>query len=72
MIRELLEACGLAAEREASEARELSAAAQREALVMRTPFDEAWFAGLLAAHGASQQSSVEQSGFSRGGEAADR
>jgi hypothetical protein len=48
----MLEAGGLTAGREASEARELWAAAQREAPRMHTPFDEEWFAGLLAAHAA--------------------
>jgi hypothetical protein len=46
----LLEAGCLTAGREAAEARELSAAAEREAPRMHTPFDDRWFEGLLAAH----------------------
>jgi WD40 repeat protein/transcriptional regulator with XRE-family HTH domain len=52
LIRALLETGGLAAGREAWEARELWAAAEREAPRMHTPFDEEWFARLLAAHAA--------------------
>src|SRR3989442_2467327 len=47
VIRVLLEAGGLTAGREVAEAREIWAAAQREAPRMRTPFDEQWFAPLL-------------------------
>ncbi len=50
LIRVLLEAAGLTAGREALEARELWTAVRREAPRMHTPFDEQWFAGLLAAH----------------------
>jgi transcriptional regulator with XRE-family HTH domain len=50
VIRVILEAGGLTDGREVSEARELWTAAEREATRMRTPFDEDWFAGLLAAH----------------------
>jgi transcriptional regulator with XRE-family HTH domain len=50
VIRVLLETDGLTAGREAAEARELWAAAEREAPRMRTPFDDQWFEGLLAAH----------------------
>src|SRR6266567_4777553 len=50
LVRVLLEAGGLTAGREASEARELWAAAERESPRMHTPFDDQWFEGLLAAH----------------------
>jgi transcriptional regulator with XRE-family HTH domain len=50
LIRVLFESGGLTAGREAAEARELWAAAEREAPRMRTPFDDQWFEGLLAAH----------------------
>src|SRR5437870_7974072 len=50
LIRAMLEAGGLTAGQEASEARELWAAAEREAPRMHTRFDEEWFARLLAAH----------------------
>ncbi len=53
LIRVLLEAGGLTAGREASEARELWAAAEHEAPRMHTPFDEEGFARLLAAEAAS-------------------
>ncbi|HTD79384.1 MAG TPA: NACHT domain-containing protein, partial [Chloroflexota bacterium] len=43
---------GLTLGREAAEARDLWAAAEREAPRMHTPFDEAWFARLLAARAA--------------------
>jgi transcriptional regulator with XRE-family HTH domain len=49
VIRVLLEAGGLTDGRELSEACELWTAAEREAPRMRTPFDEDWFARLLAA-----------------------
>src|SRR5438270_8616057 len=52
LIQVLLEAGGLTLGREAAEARELWAAAEREAPRMHTPFDEAWFATLLAARAA--------------------
>jgi len=52
LIRVLLEAGGLTAGQEASEARELWAAAEREAPRMHPPFDEEWFGGLLAARAA--------------------
>src|SRR5438105_12681736 len=52
VIQVLLEAGGLTAGQEAAEARELWAAAEREAPRMHTPFDEAWFATLLAARAA--------------------
>ena len=52
LIRAMLEAGGLTAGQEASEARELWAAAEREAPRMHTPFDEAWLATLLAARAA--------------------
>jgi transcriptional regulator with XRE-family HTH domain len=48
LIHVLLEAGGLTVGREAAEARELWAAAEREAPRMHTRFDEAWFASLLA------------------------
>src|SRR6266566_4503140 len=48
LLRALLEARGLTPGRETSEARELWAAVEREARRMNTPFDEEWFAGLLA------------------------
>ena len=47
IIRVLLEAGGLTAGREAADARQLWAAAQREAPRMHTLFDEDWFAPLL-------------------------
>src|SRR5207237_2571359 len=50
VIRVLLESGGLSAGREAAEAHELWAAAEREAPRMHTPFDDQWFEGLLAAH----------------------
>src|SRR6266545_3508581 len=50
LIRVLLESGGLTTGREAAEARELWAAAEREAPRMHTPFDDEWFATLLAAH----------------------
>jgi transcriptional regulator with XRE-family HTH domain len=50
VIRVLLEADGLTPGREEAEARELRAAAEREAPRMRTPFDDQWFDALLAAH----------------------
>jgi WD40 repeat protein len=49
LIRALLEAGGLST---TAEARELWAAVEREAPRMRTPFDEEWFAELLATHAA--------------------
>src|SRR5947209_18675844 len=52
LIQVLLEVGGLTLGREAAEARELWAAAEREAPRMHTPFDEAWFATLLAARAA--------------------
>jgi transcriptional regulator with XRE-family HTH domain len=48
LVRALLEAGGLTAGRENTEAHELWAAAMRDAPRMRTPFDEEWFAPLLA------------------------
>src|SRR5215471_10281030 len=54
LIRALLEADGLTAGNETLEARELWTAVQREARRMHTPFDEAWFARLLAAHPSSR------------------
>jgi transcriptional regulator with XRE-family HTH domain len=50
LIGTLLEAGGLTTGRESAEAHELWAAALREAPRMRTPFDEEWFAPLLAEH----------------------
>src|SRR5579859_2276115 len=50
LIRVLFESGGLTAGREGAEARELWAAAEREAPRMHTPFDDQWFEGLLAAH----------------------
>jgi transcriptional regulator with XRE-family HTH domain len=50
LIRALLESGGLTVGREAAEAHELWAAVERETSRMRTPFDEKWFARLLAAH----------------------
>ena len=52
LIRALLEAGGLSTGQEAAEARELWAAVEREAPRMHTPFDEEWFAELLAEHAA--------------------
>jgi WD40 repeat protein/transcriptional regulator with XRE-family HTH domain len=49
LIRAVLDAGGMIAGRETSEARELWAAAERDAPRMHTPFDEEWFADLLAA-----------------------
>ena len=49
LIRALLEAGGLTMGREALEAHELWTAAERDAPRMHTPFDEEWFAELLAA-----------------------
>src|SRR5438270_12210522 len=48
LIRVLLEAGGLTAGSEASEARNLWAAVARETSRMHAPFDEEWFASLLA------------------------
>ncbi len=56
IIGTFLDAGVLTAGREAAEARELWAAAEREAPRMRTPFDEAWFASLLAGHAAATPS----------------
>jgi WD40 repeat protein/transcriptional regulator with XRE-family HTH domain len=50
LIQVLLESGGLTLGREAVEARELWAAAERESPRMHTPFDDQWFEGLLAAH----------------------
>jgi transcriptional regulator with XRE-family HTH domain len=50
LIQALLEAGSLTAGREPAEARALWAAAQFESPRMHTPFDEAWFAGLLIGH----------------------
>src|SRR5712691_12477341 len=50
VIRVLFESGGLTAGREPAEARELWAAAEREAPRMHTPFDDQWFERLLAAH----------------------
>ena len=50
LLAALLEAGSLTPGQETSEARELWAAALREAPRMRTPFDEPWFAAVLAAH----------------------
>src|SRR5438445_1938842 len=52
LIQVLLEAGGLTVGQEASEARALWAAAEREAPRMHTPLDNEWFARLLAAHAA--------------------
>ena len=52
LIQVLLEVGGLTLGREAAEARELWAAAERAAPRMHTPFDEAWFGRLLAPHAA--------------------
>src|SRR5207245_11577127 len=52
LIQVLLEAGGLTVGQEASEARALWAAAEREAPRMHTPVDNEWFARLLAAHAA--------------------
>jgi WD40 repeat protein/transcriptional regulator with XRE-family HTH domain len=49
LIRVFLEAGGLTAGQEASEAHALWAAAERESARMRTPFDEDWFSRLLTA-----------------------
>jgi hypothetical protein len=49
LIQVLLEAGGFTAAQELSEARALWAAVDRESPRMHTPFDEAWFAGLIAA-----------------------
>ena len=51
LIAVLLEAGGLTVGREAAEARPAWTAALREASRMHTPFDEEWFASLLAARG---------------------
>jgi len=48
LVRALLEAGGFTPGQESSEARELWTAAAREAPRMHSPFDEEWFAGLLA------------------------
>src|SRR5262245_32723006 len=48
LIEALLDAGGLSRGREEVEARELWAAAEREAPRMHTPFDNAWLADLLA------------------------
>src|SRR5438128_2169414 len=50
LIHALLEAGSLTTGREEPEARELWTAAVRVASRMHTPFDEYWFAELLAAH----------------------
>ena len=50
LLRALLEVRGLTPEREMSEARALWTAVERDAPRMNTPFDEEWFASLLAAH----------------------
>jgi WD40 repeat protein/transcriptional regulator with XRE-family HTH domain len=50
VIGVLLESGGLTAGRETAEARELWAAVEHEASRMHTPFDEEWFARLVAAH----------------------
>jgi WD40 repeat protein/transcriptional regulator with XRE-family HTH domain len=49
LVRVLLEAGGFSLGREGAEVHELWEAAAREAPRMRSPFDEQWFAGLLAA-----------------------
>src|SRR6266516_391696 len=49
LIRVLFESGGMTAGREAAEARQLWAAAERESPRMHTPFDDQWFAALLAA-----------------------
>src|SRR5215470_6003696 len=51
LLRVLLEAGGLTAGQERSEARTFWKAAELQAPRMRTLFDDEWFAGLLAAHG---------------------
>jgi transcriptional regulator with XRE-family HTH domain len=53
LIRVLLGAGGLTDGRKAYEARQLWAAAEREAPRMHTPFDEEWFARVLATRTAS-------------------
>jgi len=52
LIQVLLEAGGLTLGREAAEARALWTAAERESPRMHAPFDDEWFARLLAAHAA--------------------
>jgi transcriptional regulator with XRE-family HTH domain len=50
LIRALLELDALTVDHEAAEASKLWAAAVREAPRMHTPFDDQWFAALLAVH----------------------
>src|SRR5215471_11099910 len=50
LIGALLDAGGLTEGQETQDARALWSAARRDAPRMHTPFDEEWFAGLLAAH----------------------
>jgi WD40 repeat protein/DNA-binding CsgD family transcriptional regulator/transcriptional regulator with XRE-family HTH domain len=52
LIKVLVEADGLTTGRESLEASELWAAVQRETPRMQTPFDQAWFAGVLSARAA--------------------
>jgi transcriptional regulator with XRE-family HTH domain len=52
LVQVLLEAGGLTVGRELSEARELWGAVERESPRVHAPFEEAWFAALLAAHAA--------------------
>src|SRR5690242_3358284 len=58
LIRALVEAHGMTAGREMSEARELWAAVEREGPRMHTPFDGEWFSRLLAAEQLSQSAPV--------------
>src|SRR5207302_2746891 len=54
LVRALLEAGGFTPGQESSEARELWTATEREAPRMRAPFDDEWFAGVLAARAPSR------------------
>jgi WD40 repeat protein/transcriptional regulator with XRE-family HTH domain len=63
LIRALLETGGLTRGREMSEAREVWAAVEREGPRKHAPFDEQWFAGLLAVQASSESapsSAVQQ------------
>jgi transcriptional regulator with XRE-family HTH domain len=58
LIGALLEADGLTEGHETLEARGLWTAAERDARRMQTPFDEEWFAGLLAARASPTRAEI--------------
>src|SRR4051812_1133691 len=69
LIRVLLDAGGLTHGREASEARELWTAAEREGRRKHVPFDEQWFASLFGAIAPPTSASVRDDALQPAGDA---